>query len=292
MGHPPNPILFTKAQRRVLARDSRREFSVVADRGSERAGMAGRTTFDIARGMSAGRDELVDDVVIDLGVDPPELIVGGESFPVTVEPRTRLDRFTVRTFDVAVALIGIVVLAVPMVVIALAVKLSGRGPVFFRAARHTIDGREFQIVKFRTMVVGGDDVIEQHFREHPHRLLEFEAFHKLEEDPRVTGIGRVLRKTSLDEVPQFFSVLRGHMSVVGPRPMTDDELARFGPSLPLLQRVKSGITGPWQVSGRSTIDFPTRMAIDLDYTTQRTLRRDAVIVLRTLGAVWRRDGAH
>lgn len=250
--------------------------------------MASRTTFDIAAGMLR---KSPDPVVIDLTLDPPQLVVGDDAFPVTVEPRTALDRILVRSFDLVLSIVAVVVLAVPMMVIALTIKLASRGPVFFCAGRHTIDGREFQIVKFRTMVVGGEEVIEQHFLENPDRLIEFAEFHKLEDDPRITGVGRFLRRTSLDELPQFFSVLRGHMSVVGPRPMTDEELDRFGPALPLLQRVKSGITGPWQVSGRSTIDFASRMALDLRYAAGRTLRQDTLIVLRTFGAVLRRDGA-
>lgn len=190
-------------------------------------------------------------------------------------------RVAQRGFDVLVALMALVLTAPLMLGLVLLIKMTSPGPAVFRHQRIGRDGRPFQCLKFRTMVVGAEQILRQMLAEDPQRRAEFEADYKLRDDPRVTAIGRWLRRTSLDELPQFLNVLRGDMSVVGPRPVVADELPRYGPWQPLLLSTRPGITGLWQVSGRNDLDYASRVALDVTYVYTRSLARDVVIVLRT-----------
>ncbi|GLC27471.1 hypothetical protein rosag_39840 [Roseisolibacter agri] len=196
-----------------------------------------------------------------------------------------------RALDVAGALVGLVLAAPLLVVLALAVKLASPGPVLFGQKRIGQGGRRFTCYKLRTMCADAETRLAT---DHDLRAT-YEANHfKLpaHHDPRVTALGRFLRMTSLDELPQFWNVLRGDMSLVGPRPIVEAELGHYGASRDVLLAVKPGLTGAWAVQGRSRIGYPMRARIELDYARSWTLRGDLAIMLRTVGVVLQRRGAY
>lgn len=191
-----------------------------------------------------------------------------------------------RTIDVVGAFLALVVLIVPMTFIALAVWLSDpRAPVLFRQRRTGRHGREFRVLKFRTMVRDADELKEQL---RPLSVVPWPDF-RVPNDPRVTRIGRFLRKTSLDELPQFVNVLRGEMSLVGPRPTT---FAASTYSLWETGRLeyRPGITGPWQVWGRSTMDFDERCRLEIRFFRKRSILAELWILMATVGSVVGRRG--
>lgn len=193
-----------------------------------------------------------------------------------------------RGFDVVVAALALTLTAPLMALIAIAIKLDSRGPVFFRQLRAGLQGRPFLLFKFRTMHKDAEADLHEVVR-----LDELdEPVFKLRDDPRVTRVGRVLRKLSLDELPQFINALRGEMSVVGPRPEQVDLVERYNPEQRLRLEVKPGITGPMQVHGRGELTFAERLALDLDYIENLSLGRDLRIVALTIPTVLRRHGAY
>lgn len=202
--------------------------------------------------------------------------------PATAPTRALWSRVVQRGFDILFASVALLLTAPLMLVVLLAVKASSPGPVMFRHQRMGRGGRPFTCLKFRTMVVGAEEILRRMLAEDPERRAEFEADYKLHDDPRVTRVGRWLRRTSLDELPQFWNVLRGDMSVVGPRPVVADELPRYGAWQSLLLSVRPGITGLWQISGRNDIDYAERVALDVRYVRARSLPGDILIVLRTV----------
>jgi len=193
-----------------------------------------------------------------------------------------------RIFDVIVSLVGLVVTAPLFVVIALAILIDGGRPVMFRQPRAGENGRTFRIFKFRTMVRNAEAMLPE--------LISIEELRdpmfKLRSDPRVTRVGRFLRRTSLDELPQLVNVLRGEMSIVGPRPELLDLVERYTAEHEVRLRVKPGITGPWQVYGRSELTFDEVLAVEREYVENLSLGRDLRIVLMTLPAVFGRRGAY
>ncbi len=199
-----------------------------------------------------------------------------------------------RVFDVSVA-VAVLTLGAPVfMILMLAVRLSSRGPVFYSHLRVGRYGRLFRCWKFRTMVADADERLRRLFEERPELRNEFDLAFKLRTDPRVTRIGRFLRRTSLDELPQFVNVLRGHMSVVGPRPLVPSETVRYGDAIDTVLEVRPGITGLWQVSGRNDIAYPDRVAMDARYVRSLSLVGDLGIVVRTvlLMVLWTRSGAY
>lgn len=189
---------------------------------------------------------------------------------------------------------GIILLAAPFLlliftVVALLVRLDSRGPIFYRRRVLGIGGQEFDAFKFRTMVVNGDEVLAQY----PEKLAELQATHKLREDPRITRVGHFLRKTSLDELPQLINVLLGQMSLVGPRMIHPDEAEMYGPLRSNLLTVKPGLTGLWQVSGRSEITYEERVQIDMHYIRNYSIWMDLqILFVQTLPAVFSKRGAY
>ncbi len=190
-----------------------------------------------------------------------------------------------RVLDILFALL-LAGVALPFaVVIALAVRLETRGPIFFRHERIGRDGRRFGLWKFRSMVVNADALLEDYLDRHPERRLEWIAKHKLKNDPRTTRVGRFLRRTSLDELPQIWNILRGDMSMVGPRPIVAAEVEKYGSAYELYSQVAPGLTGIWQVSGRNSTSYVERTQIDSDYIRGWTLMGDLKILLRTIPVV-------
>jgi exopolysaccharide production protein ExoY len=177
--------------------------------------------------------------------------------------------------------------------IGLVVKLDSPGPVFYRHRRIGRDGRVFHCLKFRTMYRNADSRLDEILRRDPQAAAEFAATFKLKNDPRITRIGRILRKTSLDEMPQFINVVAGEMSVVGPRPIVAEELVRYGDWAGNLLAVRPGVTGHWQVSGRNDTTYDERVALDMHYLRNWSLSEDIRIVFKTIGAILERaNGAY
>jgi len=201
-------------------------------------------------------------------------------------------RIVKRAVDVVVVLSLCVLLLPVLLVIAAAIWLSSPGPVLFSHRRIRRYGEFFTMWKFRTMCINSGEVLERYLMTHPEARAEWSATHKLKCDPRVTRVGRFLRRTSLDELPQLWNVLNGTMSVVGPRPIVAAEVEKYGDHFSDYCAVKPGITGLWQVSGRSELSYSQRVDLDRRYAQNWSLRTDARILMRTWSSVVNRDGAY
>jgi len=196
-----------------------------------------------------------------------------------------------RLMDVLLAGVGVVVLSPLLLVLAVLVKATSCGPVLFGHKRLGEGGRPIHVFKFRSMVVDAEARLREMLDANPSLRAEYEATYKLRDDPRVTRLGRWMRRRSLDELPQLFNVLRGDLSLVGPRPIVADEIAKYGPASAAILRVRPGVTGLWQVSGRSDLDYAERVRLDMDYITHWSLWLDLRILAATIPAVLRRRGA-
>jgi len=201
-------------------------------------------------------------------------------------------RFVKRAMDVIVSLVGSLLISPLVLVIAVLIKLDSPGPVLYGHTRIGQDGRWFKAWKFRTMLRNADQVLKEHLEKHPELREEWERYQKLRNDPRVTRVGRLLRKTSLDELPQLWNVLRGEMSLVGPRPIAQDQIRKYGEKFALYARVKPGITGLWQVSGRNETTFEERVALDTYYVRNWSIWLDLYILARTVWVVISCKGAY
>jgi Undecaprenyl-phosphate galactose phosphotransferase WbaP len=203
-----------------------------------------------------------------------------------------LARWLKRGADIVLAS-ALLVPAIPLgLLIALAIVLDSRGPVFFVHARVGKGGRRFLLWKFRSMVDGAEDVLRKYLEEDPDGAREWRLSRKLKSDPRVTRMGRFLRRTSLDELPQLWNVLRGDMSLIGPRPIVREEVPRYGTAFALYQQVSPGLTGLWQVSGRNDTSYRQRVALDSRYIRAWTPLLDLGILLRTVRVVLVGKGAY
>lgn len=191
-----------------------------------------------------------------------------------------------RTVDIVGAGAGLVLLSPLLASIALAVRFGPEGgSVLFGHTRIGCNGRPFRCWKFRTMVENGDEVLRRHLATNPAAQREWAETFKLRDDPRVTRLGHVMRKLSIDELPQLLNVVRGEMSLVGPRPVVASELDRYGRSAAHYLRSRPGLTGLWQVSGRNDVDYRRRVAFDRWYAANASLAMDAVILVRTVPVV-------
>ncbi len=176
--------------------------------------------------------------------------------------------------------------------IALAIKIESRGPVFYSQQRIGVGGKHFSAWKFRTMVRCADRVLDRHLSRYPELRDEWETTHKLKNDPRITKVGWLLRKTSLDELPQIWNVIRGDMSLVGPRPIVDEEIEKYGDSFSLYKQVLPGMTGIWQVSGRNNLTYDQRVLMDAYYVRNWSVWLDLYLLARTFRAVFLCKGAY
>lgn len=197
-----------------------------------------------------------------------------------------------RGFDVVGALAGIAVLSPLLLMLAALVKYSDGGRVFYGHARIGRNGEVFRCWKFRTMVENGDEVLDAYLQANPAAREQWVASRKLPNDPRVTRIGAVLRKLSLDELPQIVNILAGEMSFVGPRPVVKDELELYGTAAVCYLRSRPGLTGLWQVSGRSDVSYGTRVAFDRHYVENWSFIFDLKILARTVPAVFSSRGSY
>ncbi|MGH3089139.1 MAG: undecaprenyl-phosphate galactose phosphotransferase WbaP [Rubrobacteraceae bacterium] len=197
-----------------------------------------------------------------------------------------------RVVDCVSTVIGGALILPLLLVLAVLVYAESRGPIFYRDKRMGRDGSLFSCVKFRTMVPGAEEKLRAMLEEDDNLRGEYMRFHKLRDDPRVTRVGHFLRKTSLDELPQLWNVLRGEMSLVGPRPYLPRESEEIGVTQREILRVPPGITGPWQVSGRNRTSFSERVDMDAYYVRDWSIWLDVVLLTRTLHIVWRGGGAY
>lgn len=199
-----------------------------------------------------------------------------------------------RTVDIIGAIIGCMFL-IPLTVVVYIANLitkGDNGPIFYIQKRIGQDGKMFRIYKYRTMVVGADKKLKKYLKENPEAAKEYKEYKKLKEDPRITKIGKILRKTSLDEFPQFVNILKGEMSLVGPRPYLYREKEDLGEYYyNSITKVKPGITGYWQVNGRNDVDFEERAYMDTYYIERRGIVMDLKIILKTFLKIFKKEGA-
>lgn len=197
-------------------------------------------------------------------------------------------RFFKRIFDVVMSVFALVLLSPVYLIIAIIIKCDSRGPVFYKHHRVGKNGKSFDMYKFRSMVPDADKKLD----ELPDDLKkEFEENYKITDDPRITKVGKFLRKTSLDELPQFLNVIKGDISLVGPRPIVEMELEKYGENKDKFLSVIPGITGYWQANGRSDVTYEKRMELELYYVDNASFWLDIVILFKTVFAVFKRDGA-
>lgn len=201
-------------------------------------------------------------------------------------------KFLKRTIDIIGALMGIIIL-LPMTVIIYITNIvvKDNGPVFFKQERIGKDGKLFKFYKYRSMVINADDKLSKYLAENEEAREEYKRYKKLRNDPRITKVGRFIRKTSIDEFPQFINVLKGQMSLVGPRPYLPREINDMGESINEIIKVKPGLTGLWQVNGRSDTTFEDRLRIDKEYVQKRGMKLDTKIFIWTIGKVFIKEGA-
>jgi exopolysaccharide production protein ExoY len=210
----------------------------------------------------------------------------------SLEDRSKIYALTKRTMDIFGAIVGII-LTSPLFLIISIFYLFGdsKGPIFFKQVRIGKNGKRFHIYKFRSMVVNAEEKLKAD-KELYQKYLKNNYKLEPHEDPRITNLGHFLRKTSLDEIPQLINVLKGEMSLVGPRPVVEEELKEYGMKVTKFLSVKPGITGYWQVSGRSEIGYPERVNIELFYINNQSLFLDIVILVKTVFMVLLRKGAY
>lgn len=209
----------------------------------------------------------------------------------SLQPRASLNPL-IRVIDVVLAAGALFAFAPLMLAIALAIKLFDNGPVFFAHSRVGQNGRMFGCLKFRSMVVNADVRLKEHLAKNPAAAAEWALDHKLRNDPRITPLGKFLRKSSLDELPQLINVLRGEMSLVGPRPIVAAEVARYGRYISDYCSVRPGITGLWQVSGRNDVSYRRRVALDVTYSRMQSLKLYTWIIYRTVPALLFQRGSY
>lgn len=228
-------------------------------------------------------------------LEPKELADGraardranGSQFRTELRDDLVLSEHGKRVFDVSLVLATAPVWIPIVGVLALVVRCTSRGPAFYTHERMGQHGVPFACSKLRTMVFDADEALERLFVERPDLHDEYSTNYKLRDDPRVTRIGRFLRSTGLDELPQLLQILRGNMSLVGPRPIVAAETSYFGPHLLVVQAARPGLTGLWQVSGRSDTTYEQRVQLDVQYVRTRTMRSDVKIVGQTIAAMTR-----
>jgi exopolysaccharide production protein ExoY len=197
-----------------------------------------------------------------------------------------------RVIDIGLALSALALLAPLFVICSVVTACSSRGPVLFRHKRVGFNGKQFDCLKFRTMTIDATEHLRRHLEADSAAAAEWLATRKLRNDPRVTPIGSILRKSSLDELPQLFNVLKGEMSIVGPRPLTEEELSRYSFATTAYYACRPGITGLWQVSGRSTTTFNRRIVLDKYYASHWSISLDVKIMVATIPAVCFSDTAY
>ena len=197
-------------------------------------------------------------------------------------------RYIKRFMDVILATIALVVLSPIFLIIAIAIKIESTGPVLFKHARIGKNGKIIKLYKFRSMVINAEELIKSFT---PEQMKEYKENYKLTNDPRITKIGKFLRKTSLDELPQLFNIIKGDLSIIGPRPVVTDELKKYGTNTEKFLSVTPGLTGYWAANGRSCTSYEQRMQMELYYIDNLSLKMDIKVFFKTIEAVIKGEGA-
>ena len=193
-----------------------------------------------------------------------------------------------RIFDLVISTIGLIVLSPIFLILAIIVKLDSKGPVFFAHTRYGKNGKKFKMYKFRTMYENAQDMINDFT---PEQMKEWKENFKLQDDPRITKVGKFLRKTSLDELPQIVNIMKGDLSIIGPRLVIEEELKKYGENKEKFLSVTPGLTGYWQANGRSSTTYEQRMEMELYYIDHISPKLDFKIFFKTIESVIKKEGA-
>lgn len=202
-------------------------------------------------------------------------------------------RFIKRAVDIIGGIAGVILL-IPITLIVGVIRIIKKendGPLFYEQLRIGKNGKQFRMYKYRSMCLNADQTLKEYLEKNDEARKEYKKYKKLKCDPRITKVGKVLRATSLDEFPQLINVLKGEMSLVGPRPYLPREKNEMGEYYNTIIKVKPGITGPWQIRGRSNISFEDRVKMDLDYAQNSSIKKDVIILFKTFSKVVDKDGA-
>jgi len=197
-----------------------------------------------------------------------------------------------RALDLLIAIPALVLLAPLLLLVAMIVKLGDRGPIFYSHTRIGFGGAPFGCLKFRTMKTDASAQLAELLQKNPAARSEWEETRKLKDDPRITAVGEILRRSSLDELPQLINVVRGEMSLVGPRPITAEELPRYGEHIWSYMAARPGLTGQWQTSGRNDVSYEHRVSLDVHYLNHWSLGRDFIIIAKTIPVLFSRRGSY
>lgn len=210
-----------------------------------------------------------------------------------VEVKKVLYKVVKRLIDILGGLVGCVLLVPITVAVYIARKVlkEDDGPLFYEHLRYGKDGKKFRIYKFRSMCIDADKKLKEYLEQNQEARIEFEENHKLKDDPRITKLGKFIRKTSIDELPQFINVLKGDMSLIGPRPIVDGEIEKYGENKEKFLSVKPGLTGYWAANGRSDITYEERMKMELYYVDNISFKLDIQIFFKTIISVLKKEGA-
>ena len=210
-----------------------------------------------------------------------------------VEVRKVLYKVVKRLIDILGGLVGCVLLVPITVAVYIARKVlkEDDGPMFYEHLRYGKDGKKFRIYKFRSMRIDADKRLKEYLEQNEEARIEFEENHKLKDDPRITKLGKFIRKTSIDELPQFVNVLKGDMSLIGPRPIVDGEIEKYGENKDKFLSVRPGLTGYWAANGRSDITYEERMKMELYYVDNISFKLDIQIFFKTIISVMKKEGA-
>lgn len=193
-----------------------------------------------------------------------------------------------RVLDIILATIGLVILLPVFLILGIIIKIDSKGPVFFAHNRVGKNGKSFKMYKFRTMHKNAQDMIKDFNEE---QMKEWKENYKLTNDPRITKVGNILRKTSIDELPQIWNIIKGDLSIIGPRPVIDEELEKYGENKEKFLSVTPGLTGYWQANGRSDTTYEERMQMELYYVDNISFKLDIKIFFKTIISVIKREGA-
>lgn len=209
-----------------------------------------------------------------------------------IKEGSKMYKFIKRAIDIICSMIGLIIL-LPLTILLWIANLfvKDSGTIFYVQERIGKNGKLFKLYKYRSMVVNADEKLNKYLAENEEAKEEYEKYKKLKNDPRITFIGKIIRKTSIDEFPQFINIFRGEMSLVGPRPYLPREIKDMGENYDEIIKVKPGLTGLWQVNGRSDTTFEERMVIDKEYIEKRSLILDIKIMIRTFMKVFVKEGA-
>ena len=211
----------------------------------------------------------------------------------TVHELTKITEIILKRFiDFLLLTIAAIPTLLVTLIVAIAIKVSSPGSVFYSHKRVGKNGKEIKVWKFRSMVINSQEILEKILAEDEERRIEWEKDRKFKDDPRITKVGKILRNTSLDELPQLWNILKGDMSFIGPRPVTEDELEKYGKYLDFILSVKPGLSGMWQISGRSDTGYEERILLDMYYIQNWSIWLDLWIIIKTIWVVLRRKGAY